>query len=893
MQPFGPLLNAAATAAAATGSSVALSGNAGTGAVGSLGKAVSLAISGNAGTGAVGSFGLAVSTALSGEVGTGAIGSLGLAISVALSGNSATGSVGTLALSSPALAGNAATGSVGSLGLAVGTSLAGEAATGAVGSVGVAAAITLSGNVGTGAVGSLGLAAAISITGNAGTGAVGSLGLTGGVALTGNAGTGSVGSMGLAVAVALSGNAGTGSVGSLSLTGGNLSVTWTGEDDWRSARAESGVIYRNFGDRVATEIAMGTDLLPQGPVDWFGVGQEQCTNPLLGTHSVYDSTANKTFITWSGIRLRPFITYYDHALGAWGPVVQISTVTLTNDSHGMPQLCQDASGYLHVFWGTHNNAAEYAISTSARDISAWTVQTDVTANWSYQQPHVISGDIWLFGRVQVGTSSTYTLSVKKSNGVATSHSWNSLVDLASFSGKMIYPSDYLAVGPDVHIVWNTRQSVGGTVNNIYYAVYETDTGLLKNVSGTDMGTLPISEATANANCRVFNSGSDEANAPALWLDSSNNPHIAFIHDNTTTVDMRHTRWTGSAWTTPAVIATENGLWGKPAVINPTDSTVDLYYRRPSDGAVRKATFDPSDDTGITLSTLLSVGDWTPNGTLTYIGPTIIRDAHADLQMLLSEYLAANYWREDLRIGAWGDSGWVQAPAWRQDGGLALPLNEDSGASTLVDESGHGQNATNSGIVMGSTGLLGLTGGTLASASSRYATIPHNGSQWIWNGFPGVVRFWGKDLSDSILCKGRAGNNTLRYAVYLSTTLTMRVMMRRTTTSYFAISSSVGSWAGFHLYEYSWDGAGTMSFFRDGAALGTSTGIADMATSPTVALDIGRTQTDTSNINNFLYGNGILQGLVMLPRYQTVLADHQAFWDTLTAGSFTSKWVEAA
>jgi hypothetical protein len=309
--------------------------------------------------------------------------------------------------------------------------------------------------------------------------------------------------------------------------------------------------------------------------------------------------------------------------------------------------------------------------------------------------------------------------------------------------------------------------------------------------------------------------------------------------------------------------------------------------------VRKATFDPSDDTGITLSTLLSVGDWTPNGTLTYIGPTIIRGAHADLQMLLSEYLASNYSREHLRIGAWGDSGWVQAPAWRQDGGLALPLNEDSGAGTLVDYSGHKQDATNTSLVMGVTGPLGLTGAELAS--TREATIPHNGSQWLFGGVPCTVRFWGKDLSGLICGKGRPNTNTLRYLINLHASNYVELAVRSSASWKTAVSSSGLTYSGVHLYEIVWDGSGTTTFRVDGAAKGTSTGIAAAdfnATSPTNAFDLGYAYNSSSAATKG-YGSGVLMNLVMLPRYQGSLAEHEAFWNTLTAGSFTSKWVQAA
>lgn len=96
--------------------SVALTGVAGTGAVGTLSPQGSFALSGVSGTGATGSLALEYSIPLTGEAGTGAVGTLGMSVSAGLSGVSGTGSLGTLSPEmSLALTGVGATGEVGTL----------------------------------------------------------------------------------------------------------------------------------------------------------------------------------------------------------------------------------------------------------------------------------------------------------------------------------------------------------------------------------------------------------------------------------------------------------------------------------------------------------------------------------------------------------------------------------------------------------------------------------------------------------------------------------------------------------------------------------------------------------------------------------------------------------
>ena len=75
---------------------VLLTGNAATGAPGTVGVTVTIALSGVQATGQVGTEGVSATVPITGTEATGAAGSVGLVVTVALSGNSATGEVGTV-----------------------------------------------------------------------------------------------------------------------------------------------------------------------------------------------------------------------------------------------------------------------------------------------------------------------------------------------------------------------------------------------------------------------------------------------------------------------------------------------------------------------------------------------------------------------------------------------------------------------------------------------------------------------------------------------------------------------------------------------------------------------------------------------------------------------------
>lgn len=212
----------------ATNVTKALTGVAGTGAVGSVAPAISYAVTGNAATGAAGTVVDAVSYALSGNALTGAVGTVAPALSVALTGVVGTGAAGTpRANVTYGLTGIAGTGAVGGVAPEVRRALTGVAATGAVGTVVSNIVYGLTGVAGTGAVGTVTATTGVThaLTGVAATGAVGAVGPEIACALTGVAATGAAGTLAGAVSYGLSGNLATGAVGSV---GVNVTYALTG-----------------------------------------------------------------------------------------------------------------------------------------------------------------------------------------------------------------------------------------------------------------------------------------------------------------------------------------------------------------------------------------------------------------------------------------------------------------------------------------------------------------------------------------------------------------------------------------------------------------------------------------------------------------------------------------
>lgn len=198
--------------------SVAISGVAGTSALGTVTPAFSFTPTGHSATGAVGSLQITIAPALTTVVGTGSPGAFSPSHTLGLTGIPASSEVGTLTAESGAFAdltGESAAGSVGPLAPVFGVALTGVAATGEIGTLTPTFALALSGEGATGSLGTM-TAADDHVAALSGVSATGALGdLVAPVTLVGVGGTGQLGTLSLSFAVSLSGIEATGAIGTV------------------------------------------------------------------------------------------------------------------------------------------------------------------------------------------------------------------------------------------------------------------------------------------------------------------------------------------------------------------------------------------------------------------------------------------------------------------------------------------------------------------------------------------------------------------------------------------------------------------------------------------------------------------------------------------------------
>lgn len=281
---------------------------------------------------------------------------------------------------------------------------------------------------------------------------------------------------------------------------------------------------------------------------------------------------NKTYVVWqAGTGFDPYIIYYDHSSGEWSQAYQVASNPLSADDHGAPCVLIDNNGYVHVFYGCHNSALKHAKSNSPEDISAFTVQANVTSNASYPKPIRDGNDIYMFYRKSAGGAAYPECYRKSPDNGSTWGAENTIINSPAAGGR-VYVGHVERTGSEIHLAW-CYASNGVDRYNIYHAYLNTSDGKMYAMDGTDLGTT-ITEAEANTDCKVVDSGADDASFPSLHLDASGFPWLIYVKGSGVSFDFYHTRWNGAAWTAPVSITSTDHLQNySDFIINSTTDVV--------------------------------------------------------------------------------------------------------------------------------------------------------------------------------------------------------------------------------------------------------------------------------------------------------------------------------
>lgn len=299
--------------------------------------------------------------------------------------------------------------------------------------------------------------------------------------------------------------------------------------------------------------------------------------------AVYDSSVDTTFVTYQGTDLNPYATAYDHSSGSWEPNTQAGSKPLVDDNHGVPAICVDDDGYLHIFYGCHNDPIQYSRSTNPHDPTDWTEMSALYDEATYTKPVVVDGTIYLFYRWGDTQSHRPERVITSSDNGDT---WNSPADVIDFPDRSLYTGDVWPDGTDIHIVWGHAPNPQLERYDVYHAIYDTTDDTVKTMDGTNHGsTLTRSEADNYA--LVYDSGDVVTIVPRVRIDSNGHPHIIWNRNTGSSTSGKWTyeycRWDGSGWTTPQAITTSTDNSDGPAMVLKSANDIRAHLSTDADG----------------------------------------------------------------------------------------------------------------------------------------------------------------------------------------------------------------------------------------------------------------------------------------------------------------------
>lgn len=293
------------------------------------------------------------------------------------------------------------------------------------------------------------------------------------------------------------------------------------------------------------------------------------TNNALGNgiHDLHKQAAyfynNHIYISYADVTNQlVYVMAYDTIRAKWSDRIEVATLTAA-DSHLVPSILVDASGYIHIFYDAHTGTLDYLRSTNPEDISQWITMDQPTNVASYPQVFEISnGDFYLFYRGEAGGlgghDAEWRYRVSNDSGVT----WGAEVSLldgwndgdphgfyATFNQRFDYRGD----------IYCGFQFYDGTPPtgrfNVYYMWYDVSASQWKTANNVNItGLLPLTLAQANANCLVRNSGANETTcARGKWIfePAASQCHCVVYSEETAPAsgnwEYKYADWKGGVW----------------------------------------------------------------------------------------------------------------------------------------------------------------------------------------------------------------------------------------------------------------------------------------------------------------------------------------------------------
>lgn len=381
---------------------------------------------------------------------------------------------------------------------------------------------------------------------------------------------------------------------------------------------------------------------------------------------------------WPGLSRRQVeCTTFNHTTRLWTPRTVIGTATLTHDSHGVPSLARDASGYVYCFYGAHTTPMQVSSTYAPNDPSVWVPRTALLDHNSYPHCHLVGSTFYLFMRDDTNSTERTLALVKSTSLTAGVPAWDaSKTQIADMDpDSRFYQGNHALVGTDIHILATRAPADDTERRHVFYLVYDTLTGAVRNFDSsysTAAGSLPVTYTNLN-NYKLYSHASDHTGCiPAFVIDTNGHPHVIFV-DGQTAGDfsdfkyfspggsIMHVWHNGTAWQSPV----DTGL----KMTGRYDGLT--AFQKPS-GVVGIAwAADPgalwTRGGNIYSAERSAAGVWsgaslvaTAGATFAYDVPSVIRDGKAESRFMFSEQFPTETPESGLlKQFAYGDSGYLR------------------------------------------------------------------------------------------------------------------------------------------------------------------------------------------------------------------------------------------
>lgn len=299
----------------------------------------------------------------------------------------------------------------------------------------------------------------------------------------------------------------------------------------------------------------------------------------LGETGVYDASRNKTIIAY--LTEEPsapsyiHVVEFDHATGVISDPVTVGACSIDNDDHIEPNMILLSNGHYCVAYGSHNTTQDFAYSTAAGSIAAWTNIAGMPAGTYPKMVDQPNGDgtgtMYMYFREPDPDYGYSVIPVTYlANGAMTKGTPVNIVESTGSDGR-IYATFTQRIGTDNEFVFSIANQDDSARTDIFYVRHDPVTNDMTNYDGSMTLAAPITYAEAILNYMIYETPvGGKISLPHWARDNSDRLHVVFAMSTATgEAPIYHMYENGSGLTTPAVV--------RDAVVPILETTYDYHY----------------------------------------------------------------------------------------------------------------------------------------------------------------------------------------------------------------------------------------------------------------------------------------------------------------------------